>query len=81
MLNLLRYEANEIKSSKRIYRKIGNIMKIIESKIGEVKQREINAKRMKEKIKSVDMTIATHKGAEYKRKTVDVKNKRLENMW
>ena len=56
-------------------------MKIIESKIGEVKQREINAKRMKEKIKSVDMTIATHKGAEYKRKTVDVKNKRLENMW
>ena len=61
--------------------KFNYIMKIIESKIGEVRQREINTNRMKEKIKSVDMTIATHKGAEYKRKTVDVKNKRLENMW
>lgn len=57
------------------------IMTAVENRLNETKQILKQTKQNEEKTKSIDMTVATHKSADYKRKTVDVTNKRLERMW
>lgn len=57
------------------------IMTAVDNRLNETKQILKQTKQNEEKTKSIDMTVATHKSADYKRKTVDVTNKRLEKMW
>ena len=56
------------------------ICAIVRERINDMYSRYLNAKKTQEKVESVDTSIVTNKGAEYKtteRKT----NKRLESLW
>ena len=60
--------------------KMTYICTIVRDKINDMYSRYLNAQKTKEKVESVDTSIMTYEGAEYKtteRKT----NKRLESLW
>ena len=60
--------------------KMSYICAIVRNKINDMYSRYLNAQKTQEKVESVDTSIMTHKGAEYK--TTEKKaNKRLEGLW
>ena len=61
--------------------KVNYIFKIVENNINDVYMREQNAKRAKEKAETMAIDIIDYTGAKYQRKTKDVTNKLLEDLW
>lgn len=57
------------------------ILKIVESNINNVYLRMKNAKKAKEEAKNSTIDTANHIGAEYQRKTKEVNNKLLSDLW
>lgn len=68
--------------------KINYIFKIIESKLNDTylkikekqKSETIIQKNLEDR-KKIEERINSHKGVEYRKKTKDLKNKRLDNLW
>lgn len=60
--------------------KFNYVIKIVESNLNTVYMRMKNAQENKEKTESIPMNVATHSGADYKRKTKDVSS-RLKDLW
>ena len=61
--------------------KVNYIFKIVENNINDVYMREQNAERAKEKAETMVIDAIDYTGAEYQRKTKDVTNKLLEDLW
>ena len=61
--------------------KVNYIFKIVENNINDVYMREKNAKKAKEKAETIEIDTISYTGAEYQRKTKDVTNKLLEDLW
>ncbi len=61
--------------------KINYIFKIVENNINNVYMREKNAEKSKEKAETMMVNTSDYAGAEYQRKTKDVTNKLLEDLW
>ena len=57
------------------------ILKIVESNINNVYLRMKNAEKAKEEAKNSTIDTANHIGAEYQRKTKEVNNKLLSDLW
>ena len=62
--------------------KMTYVCKIIQDKLNDVYTRYLNAQKTQEKVETVDTSIMTHDGAEYKSSNTERKiNKRLEGLW
>lgn len=61
--------------------KFNYICKIVENNINDVYLRVEKAKQSEEKIEKVDTNILSHNGGVYKKKTEELKNKRLNELW
>ena len=62
--------------------KMSYICTIVRDKINDMYGRYLNAQKTQEKVESVDTSIMTHEGAEYKTNNTERKrNKRLEGLW
>lgn len=61
--------------------KFNYICKIVESNINDVYLRLKKAKRTEESIKTMDTSNLSHKGGIYQKKTEELKNKRLNELW
>ena len=61
--------------------KFNYILKIVEKNINTVYVRMKNVEKAKEEAKSATVETASHVGAEYQRKTKDVNNKLLNDLW
>ena len=57
------------------------VLKIVESNINNVYLRMKNAQKAKEEAKNTVIDTANHTGAEYQRKTKEVTNKFLNDLW
>lgn len=57
------------------------ILKIVESNINNVYLRMKNVQKTKEEAKNTTIDIANHTGADYQRKTKEVNNKLLNDLW
>lgn len=57
------------------------VMKIIENNINDIVLRLKNAKKAKEKTENLELKNQTHEGAEYKRKSKDIKDDTLNELW
>lgn len=68
-------------SFKNEQHKINYIFKIVENNINDVYIRSENIKKAKEKMETIEVNVATHTGAAYQRKTKEVNNKLLEDLW
>lgn len=77
ILNAIRNKNFEDESNKMSY-----ICAIVRDKINDMYSRYLNAQKTQEKVESVDTSIMTHEGAEYKTNNTERKiNKRLEGLW
>ena len=61
--------------------KFNYICKIVENNINDVYLRVEKAKRSEEKIEKVDTNILSHNGGVYQKKTEEIKNQRLNELW
>jgi len=61
--------------------KFNYICKIIENNINDVYSRLIKIKNSDDKINSLDTRVLSHKAGKYQRKTEDIKNKKLNELW
>ena len=62
--------------------KMTYICKIVQDKINDMYSRYLNAQKTQEKVDTVDTSIMTYEGAEYKTNASERKiNKRLEGLW
>lgn len=61
--------------------KFNYICKIVENNINDVYIRLEKVKRADEDIQSLDTGILSHDGADYKKKTENLKNTRLDELW
>ena len=61
--------------------KFNYILKIVESNINNVYMRMKNIEKTKEEAKNTTIDTANHTGAEYQRKTKEVNNKLLSDLW
>lgn len=61
--------------------KFNYICKIVESNINDVYIRLEKVRRADEDIQSLDTGILSHNGADYKKKTENFKNTRLDELW
>lgn len=57
------------------------IIKIVESNINTVYMRMKKAEQSKSRTQNMDMSVATHSGADYQRKTKATSNKKLDDLW
>jgi hypothetical protein len=77
ILNAIRNKDFEDESNKMSY-----VCAIVRDKINDMYSRYLNAQKTQEKVESVDTSIMTHEGAEYKTNNTERKtNKRLEGLW
>ena len=60
--------------------KFNYILKIVEGKLNTVYLKMKDAEKVKEKIATMNMEVATHSGAEYQTKTKEA-SKRLNHLW
>ena len=75
--NAIRNKNFEDESNKMSY-----VCAIVRDKINDMYSRYLNAQKTQEKVESVDTSIMTHEGAEYKTNNTARKiNKRLEGLW
>ena len=61
--------------------KFNYILKIVEKNINTVYMKMKNVEKVKEEAKSMTLDTANHTGAEYQRKTTEVTNKLLDDLW
>ena len=61
--------------------KFNYICKIVESNINDVYLRVMKAKKTEENIEAMDTSILSHDGGKYQKKTEELKNKRLNELW
>ena len=61
--------------------KFNFICAIVERNLNDVYERMQNVERLKENINNVDTEAISHGGQEYKKKTTDLKNKKLDELW
>lgn len=61
--------------------KFNYICKIVENNINDVYLRVKKAKKTEENIQNMDTKILSHKGGKYQKKTKEIKNKRLKDLW
>ncbi len=61
--------------------KFNYICKIVENNINDVYSRLIKIKSSDDKINSLDINVLSHKVGKYQKKTEDIKNKRLNELW
>lgn len=87
---LMTFKANKVqilnaikgKNFKSERTKMTYICKIVQDKINDMYSRYLNAQKTQEKVESVDTSVMTHEGAEYKSNNTERKiNKRLEGLW
>ena len=77
ILNAIRNKEFESEANKMSY-----ICAIVRDKLNDIYSRYLNAQKTQEKVESVDTSIMTHDGAEYKSNNTERKiNKRLEGLW
>ena len=63
-------------------KKMSYVCAIVRDKINDMYSRYLNAQKTQEKVETVDTSIMTHEGAEYKSNNTERKiNKRLEGLW
>ena len=75
--NAIRNKNFEDESNKMSY-----VCAIMRDKINDMYSRYLNAQKTQEKVESVDTSIMTYEGAEYKSNNTERKiNKRLEGLW
>lgn len=78
--DILRYTSQ--KSFKDEQHKFNYIMVIIENNINDIALRLKNAEKQKDNIKKLDTSNIDRKGvAEYRKKSKDINNKRLNDLW
>ena len=78
ILNAIRNKDFENDESK----KMSYVCAIVRDKINDMYTRYLNAQKTQEKVESVDTSIMTYEGAEYKTNSTERKrNKRLEGLW
>ena len=87
---LMTFKANKLKIQNAIKnkefdserQKMTYICTIVRGKINDMYSRYLNAQKTQEKVESVDTSIMTYDGAEYKSHNTERKtNKRLEGLW
>jgi len=61
--------------------KFNYICKIVENNINDVYLRVQKTKKSDENIEHLDTSILSHNGGEYQKKTEELKNKRLNELW
>ena len=61
--------------------KFNYICKIVENNINDVYMRIQKAKKAEENIQSLDTNILSHNGGIYQKKTKELRNKRLNELW
>lgn len=61
--------------------KFNYILKIVENNINNVYLRMLNIEKAKEEARNTTVDTANHAGAEYQKKTKDVTNKLLNDLW
>ena len=61
--------------------KFNYICKIVESNINDVYLRVMKAKKTEENIEAMDTSILSHDGGKYQKKTEELKNERLKELW
>lgn len=69
------------KTFKNEQQKFNYICKIVENNINDVYMRVQKAQKVEENIQSLDTDILSHNGGTYQKKTEEVKNKRLNELW
>lgn len=88
---LMTFKANKLKIQNAIRnkdfeddesKKMSYVCAIVRDKINDIYSRYLNAQKTQEKVESVNTSIMTHEGAEYKTNNTERKiNKRLEGLW
>ena len=86
---LMTFKANKITIQNAIRNKDFNserqkmtyVCTIVRDKLNDIYSRYLNAQKTQQKVESVDTSIMTHEGAEYKANTERKVNKRLEGLW
>lgn len=88
---LMTFKANKLKIQNAIRnkdfennesKKMSYICAIVRDQLNDMYSRYLNAQKTQEKVESVDTSIITHEGAEYKNNNTERKrNKRLEELW
>ena len=77
ILNAIRNKNFESETNKMSY-----VCAIVRDKLNDMYTRYLNAQKTQEKVETVDTSIMTHEGAEYKSNNTERKvNKRLEGLW
>lgn len=61
--------------------KFNYICKIVENNINDVYLRVMKAKKSEESIQKMDTNILSHNGGTYQKKTEELKNERLKELW
>ena len=63
-------------------KKMSYVCAIIRDKLNDMYSRYLNAQKTQEKVETVDTSIMTHEGADYRSNNTERKiNKRLEGLW
>lgn len=75
------YKALRTNNFKDEMHRFNFILKIVERNINTVYLRMKNVEKTKEEAKNTTIDTANHKGAEYQRKTKEVNNKLLNDLW
>ena len=74
--NAIRNKDFKTETQKMMY-----ICAIVRDRLNDIYTRYLNAQKTKEKVESIDTSIMTNEGAEYKTNTERKVNKRLEGLW
>ena len=75
------YKALRSNSFKDEMHRFNYILKIVEKNINTVYMKMKNVQKTKEEAKNTTIDTVNHTGAEYQRKTKEVSNKLLNNLW
>ena len=75
------HKALKTKSWTSEQHKFNYILKIVENNINNVYLRMLNIEKAKEEAKNATVDTANHTGAEYQKKTKEVTNKLLNDLW
>lgn len=75
------HKALKTKSWTSEQHKFNYILKIVENNINNVYLRMLNIEKAKEEAKNTTVDTANHTGAEYQKKTKEVTNKLLNDLW
>ena len=88
---LMTFKANKLKIQNAIRnkdfeddesKKMSYVCAIIRDKLNDMYSRYLNAQKTQEKVETVDTSIMTHEGADYRSNNTERKiNKRLEGLW